>query len=236
MQRLNFKKGDTVVEVIFAITIFCMIAVISIALMNQGVATAQGSLELSMVRNSIDAQAEGLRFIHNGYTAERTYVNSSHTGSTGGELLYTEMWNELVNGASNAAPDFVTTSCAARPSTAFVLNTRNINPGSTPTPKVTGKYSDASVFPRILYSQGGYDAEDSNSTDDINATTVASVEGIWIQAVKGAENLYQGKNSFYDFHIRACWYPPGKSVPSTIGTIVRLYNPAGVSNWGAGDF
>lgn len=30
---------------------------------------------------------------------------------------------------------------------------------------------------------------------------------------------------FFDFHIRTCWYAPGVKRPSTIATIVRLYNP-----------
>ncbi|MBB1536129.1 hypothetical protein HG462_002040, partial [Candidatus Saccharibacteria bacterium] len=65
-------------------------------------------------------------------------------------------------------------------------------------------------------------------------------EGIWIVAVRDFTNVPSSahfdakyredmdKNyppEFYDFHIRTCWYGPGETVPSTIGTIIRLYNP-----------
>ena len=35
----------------------------------------------------------------------------------------------------------------------------------------------------------------------------------------------QANAGYIDFHIRACWDSPGQSVPVTIGTIVRLYEP-----------
>ena len=57
-------KGDTLVEVILAVTVFSMVAVGTISIMNKGVAIAQHSLEISLVRQQIDAQAEMLRYIH----------------------------------------------------------------------------------------------------------------------------------------------------------------------------
>ena len=55
-------KGDTLVEVILAVTVFSMVAVGTISIMNKGVAIAQHSLEISLVRQQIDAQAEMLRY------------------------------------------------------------------------------------------------------------------------------------------------------------------------------
>ena len=61
---------------------------------------------------------------------------------------------------------------------------------------------------------------------------MARAEGIWIIAVRDktdSANSSANKNNvipeFYDFHIRTCWTAPGRARPSTIGTIIRLYNP-----------
>ena len=85
MRRI--KRGDTVIEVIFAITIFCLVAIISITLMNSGINTAQGSLELTMARNEIDAQAEALRFIQNSFLAER--------GLSSEQQQYARLWRRI---------------------------------------------------------------------------------------------------------------------------------------------
>ena len=65
------RHGDTLIEVMMAISIFSFIAMLSINMMNDGINTAQRTLESEMARNEIDAQAEALRFIHNSYVAER---------------------------------------------------------------------------------------------------------------------------------------------------------------------
>ena len=67
---LMHKRGDTLVEVMFAVAIFGLAAVGTIALMNRGLASAQNSLETTMARQEIDAQAEALRFIHSAYISE----------------------------------------------------------------------------------------------------------------------------------------------------------------------
>ena len=65
---LNFKNrrartaGDTLIEVMFATTVFSLVVVSSLSLMNQGVASAQRSLEITTVRQQMDGQVETLRF------------------------------------------------------------------------------------------------------------------------------------------------------------------------------
>ncbi|MBR0431809.1 hypothetical protein IJK16_02290 [Candidatus Saccharibacteria bacterium] len=67
--KANYR-GDTIVEVTFAIAMFCVVAVISISIMNDGLNSAQSSLEITMARNEIDAQAEALRFVHDSYISQ----------------------------------------------------------------------------------------------------------------------------------------------------------------------
>lgn len=72
------KKGDTILEVTFAIMIFSLIAVLSIQIMDRDVAMIQGALESEMARNEIDAQAEALRYIQNSYLSEREFADDDN--------------------------------------------------------------------------------------------------------------------------------------------------------------
>ncbi len=58
------QHGDTIIEVVVAITVFSLVAVGAMTIMNSGLAMAQRSLETTLVRQQIDAQAEMLRFVH----------------------------------------------------------------------------------------------------------------------------------------------------------------------------
>ena len=62
MRKLN--RGDTLVEVLLGVTIFSLVAVIALETMNRGMAIAQYSLETTLVRQQVDAQAEMLRYTH----------------------------------------------------------------------------------------------------------------------------------------------------------------------------
>ena len=244
--RAKFHRGDTLIEVIFAISVFSLVAVISLSAMNQSIETAQGSLEVTMARNEIDAQAEALRFIHNSFLSEREYAES--------EQVYKSLWKRLTDssvsgGLSNDytdVPDLTYENCSVpydntNPKSiqsihGFVVNTRKIDPknaNNTIIAYSSDKFSPTNLYPRIIYSNTGYKNDNQNSDDDILAsgqkyTTVANVDGIWVASIAGVRNgnaIYTGVPEYYDFHIRTCWYAPGSSTPSTIGTIIRLYNP-----------
>ena len=59
--RLITERGDTIIEVLLAITVFSLVAVGAMTIMSQGTNTTQRSLEMSLVKQQIDAQAEALR-------------------------------------------------------------------------------------------------------------------------------------------------------------------------------
>ncbi|MBR3220492.1 hypothetical protein IKF76_01330 [Candidatus Saccharibacteria bacterium] len=251
------KLGDTIVEVVFAITVFALVAVISIGLMNSGVANAQATLEITMARNEIDAQAEALRFLHNAFIFEREFsdeklgVNKDDRTSN---KWYAELWRMLtrpaddptvVNGLANM-PDrvapFNIDSCSDAYKTnptifenrAFVLNTRQLTPNTAITGgndqvvftsrKHPHDFVETPLYPRIIFSQKGT-TSDSNSDELLEQDEyrfISRVEGIWVISVRDAVHNVP---EFFDFHIRTCWYAPGRPTPTTIGTIVRLYNP-----------
>lgn len=57
-------RGDTIIELVLAFAIFSLAAVTTIAVLNNGIAVTQRSLEDTLVRQQIDSQAEMLRYVH----------------------------------------------------------------------------------------------------------------------------------------------------------------------------
>jgi prepilin-type N-terminal cleavage/methylation domain-containing protein len=127
-----FNRGDTLVEVLFAVAVFSLVAVGALSIMNQGTASAERSLEITLARQQIDAQADTLRYLNASFIA----------GSPAG----TAEWRKIQPIANNnaQATDYNSTSCVV-PNNVFVLNTRkaqfadNISPGP------------ATTFPQVRY-------------------------------------------------------------------------------------
>ena len=279
------RQGDTLIEVMFAISIFAFIAILTINMMNDGLNTAQRTLEAEMARNEIDAQAEALRYIHNNYVAERQKLE--------GESQFRKIWSKLISnavrpsltvqemgeneeGKSFDINNMDTCEDPYKPQghmeryKAFILNTRLIVPELSPgndftylgygyNKKLAGKdsslldhiieyynqggmksdkFSAPSLYPRLLFKKLGTGI--SGTTNDVNEigldessdvyNDVYKAEGVWINAVSNIETLggvvdpKRGAD-YYDFYIRTCWHAAGKRAPSTITTVVRLYNP-----------
>lgn len=201
-----FYKGDTLIEVIIAISIFGVVAIAAINVMVQGVASTQRSLEITIVRQEIDAQTAALRFLHNAFVA------SYKSGVAPIEGSASEQWSTMmkyvgesnIKTASKFGPE--SKSCPSTPLGSFILNTR----------KAKVVTSSISLKQASLYAKTNY---------DINNDLISS-EGIWIEAVSSPTTSAGISSAGYvDFHIRACWITSGRSTPSTLGTIVRLYEP-----------
>ena len=87
------KRGDTIIEVTIAISIFSLVSIISLQLMDRDIALLQGALEAEMARNEIDAQAEALRYIQNAYLSEREFASKKRE--------YQNLWLKLSRGDIN---------------------------------------------------------------------------------------------------------------------------------------
>ncbi|MBQ3409906.1 hypothetical protein IJG66_00915 [Candidatus Saccharibacteria bacterium] len=263
MSLINrIRRGDTIVEVTFSIAIFALVAVITINLMNSGLATAQATLEVNLARDEIDSQAEALRFIHNSYLSERELSDSGSDAR-----VYRDLWRRLtdsvgvVNGGLANEPgtisNFNVTTCDAPYDSdisnahfigrehAFILNTRKIDPSATGVDRTIVPYNnsvgvvfeESQLGPRIIYTRGADSTDDDLLEGDSAITTnpynieqpytdLARAEGIWVLSVRSEQtDANSGKPEYFDFHIRTCWYAPGHAYPSTIATIIRLYNP-----------
>ena len=229
--KVGMKSGDTLVEVMFAVAIFSLVAISAVAVMNSGLSNAQGTLESTMARNEIDAQAEALRFIQSSYVAERR--------DDGEEGYFAKLWHEIV-GRANDATEVVTkyapTACddLYNPQNAnsisklngFVINVRKIgltDNASESIVKQNDLFFSPSTYPRIIY-------DDDALLDNLNSSEAQRVEGIYVAAVrdpgstKVEDNVVKG-SVYYDFYIRTCWYAAGQGLPTTISTVIRLYDP-----------
>lgn len=95
------KRGDTIIEVMFAIAVFSLVAVVTISMMNLGTANAEGALELATARNELNSQAEALRFVHSAYTAELALPECSEGIIARGEKCqqYKALWETITHNA-----------------------------------------------------------------------------------------------------------------------------------------
>lgn len=265
--RLRMRRGDTLIEVMLSISVFAVVAMLSINMMNDGINTAQRTLETAMARNEIDAQAEALRFIHQSYVAERQKTSS--------ESGFKQLWESIIShavrpkdieddeddlkdGGLTAFDINNMDSCSIAYSNSsnghfakyksFVMNTRLVLPDAN---KKNPKYlnidygallngeivvdksrlAESELYPRVIYKKNnssasttdGLNIDDGDAVDNLY-NLVASAEGIWID-VAGNNQNNPLRSDFFDFYIRTCWQSAGTRVPSTLTTVVRLYNP-----------
>jgi type II secretory pathway pseudopilin PulG len=203
------ESGDTIIEVLFAVTVFAMVAVGSMAIMNQGMATAERSLEITLVRQQMDAQAEAIRYIHQAFVAS---FQNNGSAPTGVAAEWVKMTDKITGRGADGASAFGQTPGDKCPATVpgqhpFVLDARTASVSNVQPVMVAPSGASLPPFPQVIY----------NSDSSIN-----QAYGIWVEAVPSTASNGPG---FVDFHIRSCWDGPGSAAPITLGTIVRLYEP-----------
>ncbi len=242
--RVGNRAGDTLVEVMFAIGIFSLVAITIVSVMTSGTSNVQTALETTMARNEIDAQAEALRFIHSAYISEK----SDEVAES--DRVYTELWNNIKSLADANYNKWLTNSDSLlvfQPATCseiyddtknssvfnqngFIINTLALgNRDLTRIYDINNQrtsFREAEVYPRLLYASG------TGSMVDKSDEFVAA-EGLYIVPVRdpsGTTLVHDGETTaenqaYYDFYIRSCWYGYGKKTPTTISTLIRLYDP-----------
>lgn len=250
---MHKKKGDTLIEVGLAIGIFSMVAITIVSVVSASTAGAQSSLELTLTREEMDAQAEALRFIHD------SYINGSQSKDPS-KNVYSGLWDEIKKIAKkdSAAIDkaikaYNPDNCSSlypyagrtNDDDAFIVNTRALSDYAHPSNIIItasssgGPFYEAATYPRIVYSSkpilSSADIDESlyGQTELNPDDTLRRAEGIYIVAVQGETSIVSNtgssgissKPSYYDFYIRSCWTPPGAERPSTISTVIRLYDP-----------
>lgn len=211
------RKGDTMIEVLLAVTVFSIVAVSGLTIMNQGAAAAQRSLEITLVRQQMDAQAETLRFMYDAALAQKSSGTTPPAGSAAAK------WNQVLAQRKTSASTFssMTTGPRCTAYTGTPIGTFNVSRGFVVNPRTASIYlpnastwREAETYSRVRYA----------SPSD---PSLVRVEGLWVEAVQRNAETVGGVTlpGYTDFHIRACWAVLGQAQPATLGTIVRLYEP-----------
>lgn len=247
------KKGDTLIEVTLAIGIFSMVAIAVVAVMVSGTSNAQTALETTLAREEIDTQAEALRFIHASYIADKEAGEEKDAYSK----LWKEITKNAYKPTKTAADanylQYAPSSCkeiydntTGVLNKAFVINPRALSDLSTSDASINKAYykysahsgSDSpfrlsSTYPRLVYNSGESTLLD-NPKETGDLSSIKYVEGIYVLAVvdPGTTNIVGtgNTNAYFDFYIRTCWYGMGSETPSTISTVIRLYDPEGLKD------
>ena len=250
------KRGDTLIEVLLAVGIFSMVAVAVVAVMSSGTSSAQTSLETTLAREEIDAQAEALRFIHASYVAEKGSESQSFKDLWDTIIAKAVVLSDLPDGGEDLL-QYSPTDCSAlyedegeARKRGFVINMRRISNQLNATWDATDlssiinndmiiggnikqgddyKINQASTYPHLIFGTNSDNTDDDELTEIDGEKTLHRAEGIYVIAVKDPNSTTiagdTNKSAYYDFYIRTCWYGTGGQSPSTISTVMRLYDP-----------
>lgn len=253
------KKGDTLIEVMLAVGIFSMVAVAVVAVMSNGTAGAQTSLETTLAREEIDAQAEALRFIQSAYISDQDNDGKyailwRKITASAMELKNDDSDAEIVQYAPESCPSLYEGIIASQ--NAFIINTRYLGTYSNITSKPSdaevnkavpfvteqpARFKEATTYPHLIYGSSASESSSEDKSKLFSGTTFTNflhADGIYIIAVKdtgtsiisGIDKNAETAPAFYDFYIRTCWYGVGDQTPSTISTVIRLYDPDAIGD------
>jgi len=213
LARFGRQRGDTLIEVMFAFGVFSLVAVSALTIMNRAQDVAQDALYISLARQAVNDQAETIRFLHDSYVA--SYIPGETFDPNAANKNPAWQWQNMVNTIQTYDIRTATnitnqTSCPQPPNGSFLLNTNTAHALTLN----NGTYQTASSYAHIAYPNG--------------STNNPLSYGIWIEAIRStaSSDPSQSNLGYIDFHIMACWpATTGDAVPSTLATIVRLYEP-----------
>lgn len=198
LDRSKTKRGDTIIEAMFSFAIFSLVAIITVSMINLGVAASERSLELVTARNELNAQAEALRFIHSSYIAELSLPECNKNGATPSTQCqqYQNAWEAIIAGARSSAGggaddrmniEYPLSQCSKVyenenrslvENHAFVINTRQVfsdNVGNgeivVPARSDSDVFREAPLSARIVYTANpsGAGTDDSNTADQLSS-------------------------------------------------------------------
>lgn len=96
---MRYHRGDTIIEVILAFGIFAMLAIGATVVMNRGLSMGQQSLERTLVRQQVDAQAELLRYARDTDSSAWSSILSNNLVSNPNTSQFTECPEQAPNRA-----------------------------------------------------------------------------------------------------------------------------------------
>ena len=101
-----------------------------------------------------------------------------------------------------------------------------------------GNFYPATTFPRLTYNNMSIndsllDRDNSRELDRVEGIYVVPVRDNHTTTIVDKDSIDDDVSAYYDFYIRTCWFATGAKRPSTISTVIRLYNPDAIA---ASDF
>ncbi|MCL2280988.1 prepilin-type N-terminal cleavage/methylation domain-containing protein [Candidatus Saccharibacteria bacterium] len=195
------QRGDTLVEVLIAITVLGIIVGGVMATMNRSMISILNSAERTATRADINTQTDLLNYVYrNDKTNWAMIMNLAYDGN-------------VVDGS---APTEATNRC-------------QLNPGGDASSAVPGSfYLEPNI--EIDNSVSGITVID-NLIEEINGTNriqrAVTGQGVWIDAVYYKQDMKTNQQPYIDFYIKACWTPLGSTaanVDSQSTTVVRIYD------------
>lgn len=189
------ERGDTVVELIFAFALFSLVLVGTLVIMNTGIRMSQLSLETTLVRQQMDAQAEMVRYILD-------------TDNSAWDTIKSKLASDIMplSSSTNECPTLTELGTPARASF-FVSQT-------SPNVFAVNNVSSANYANSSNYARIDYGADRSMGI----WLQIAEAENVSSSVSPGSSI------TAYDLYVHACWARPGSDIPATTGTIVRLYD------------
>lgn len=193
------QRGDTLIEVLIAITVLGIIVAGVMATMNRSMVSIHNSAERTASRADINTQTDLINYI---------FRNDQET------------WDKIMNlayagGSDGSVPTNVTEVC-------------KLNAGGKVSDKTPGSFylnpiteSDGGV--------SGVELRDNLTEKENGANQTQRAipgQGIWIDAVYYPQSA-TNQRSYVDFYIKACWVPFGGSKPeanSRSVTVNRIYD------------
>ena len=171
---------------------------------------------------------------------------------------YARLWNTIASRAVNVSEankgivNYNPNTCAevyndrSLMNRVFIVNTMALGAKNMDSVIVTpdsGMFHETTTYPRIVYRSSSADDQLYDSGEFlniINATNykVNRVEGLFVLAVNDSTGTTivsdesgetYSVSAYIDFYIRSCWYAVNAERPSTISTVIRLYNPNSVA-------
>ena len=105
------QRGDTIIEVLLAFTVFSLISVGAMTVMNQATNASQRALEITLVRQQIDAQAEALRAAQQAFSRTADPANSqwfkfAKSGAANNTIHFASQTACPTNGVINSSGAF----------------------------------------------------------------------------------------------------------------------------------
>jgi len=195
MRKLT-ERGDTLVEVLLAVTILATSISMSYTIMTRMFAVGMVALERSQTQAILNGQAALLR-------------DAQHRYLTGGDATD---WNDIATNRIVLPAQLQEDGCT--PMTGSL----------TPTFTTSGKwfFLDPTKANGVSPFKTVVDGSIVPSPIHIPRTgTYPSYnDGIWIEGVKYSA----GGQSYYDFYLKACWDSPYASVRQQMKTVVRIFD------------